>query len=69
MVCPNPLVVARSLVMVVPVESEICSKAAIGMSVVVIVSHEVLWVRYVLGVPTSWLVTDSNRHRSWIVST
>jgi hypothetical protein len=46
-----------------------CSKAASGMSVVVIVSHEVLWVRFVLGVPTSWLVTNSNRRRSWIVST
>ena len=69
MVRPNPLVVGRSLGMVAPVESEMCSKAATGMSVVVIVSHEVLWVRFVLGVPTSWLVTDSNRHRSWIVST
>jgi hypothetical protein len=46
-----------------------CSKAATGMSVVVIISHEVLWVRFVLRVPTNWLVTDSNRHRSWIVST
>jgi hypothetical protein len=55
--------------MVAPVESEMCSKAATGMSVVVIVSHEVLWVQFVLGLPTSWLVTDSNHHRSWIVST
>jgi hypothetical protein len=69
MVLPNPLVVGQSLGMVAPVEFEMCSKAATGMSVVVIVSHEVLWVRFVLGVPTIWLVTDSNRHRSWIVST
>jgi hypothetical protein len=55
--------------MVAHVESEMCSKAAIGMSVVVIVSHEVLWVRFVLRVPTIWSVIDSNRHRSWIVST
>jgi hypothetical protein len=55
--------------MVAPMESEMWNKAAIGMSVVVIISHEVLWVRFVLGVPTSWLGTDSNRHRSWIVST
>jgi hypothetical protein len=53
MVRPNPLVVGRSLGMVAPVESEMCSKAATGMSVVVIVSHEVLWVRFVLGVPTN----------------
>jgi hypothetical protein len=69
MVRPNPLVVGRSLGMVAHVESEMCSKAAIGMSVVVIVSHEVLWVRFVLRVPTIWSVIDSNRHRSWIVST
>jgi hypothetical protein len=55
--------------MVAPVESEKCSKAATGMSVVVIVSHEVLWVRFVLGVTTSWLVIGLNRHHSWIVST
>jgi hypothetical protein len=64
MVRPNPLVVMRSLGMVAPVESEKCSKASTGMNVVVIVSHEVLWVRFVLGVPTSWLLTDSNCHRS-----
>jgi hypothetical protein len=51
------------------VKSEMCSKAATGMSVVVTVSHEVLWVRFVLRVPTSWSVIDLNRHRSWIVST
>jgi hypothetical protein len=51
------------------VESKTCNKAATGMSVVVIVYHEVVWVRFVLGVPTGWLVTDSNRHRSWLVST
>jgi hypothetical protein len=50
--------------MVAPVESEMRNKAATRMSVVVIVSHEVLWVRFVLGVPTSWLVNDLNRHRS-----
>jgi hypothetical protein len=55
--------------MVAPVESEMYSKAATGMSAVVIVSHEVLWVRFVLGVPTNGLGMDSNRHRSWIVST
>jgi hypothetical protein len=69
MVHPNPLVVGWSLGIVTPVESVKCSKANTGMSVVVIVSHEVLWVRFVLGVPTNWIVTDSNRHRSWIVST
>jgi hypothetical protein len=42
MVRPNPLVIERSLGMVAPVESEMCSKAATGMCVVVIVSHEVL---------------------------
>jgi hypothetical protein len=69
MVRPNPLVVGWSLGMVAPVESEMCSKAATGMCAVVIVSHKVLWVRFVIGVPTSWLGIDSNRHRSWIVST
>ena len=69
MVRPNPLVVGQSLGMVAPVESEMCSKAATGMCAVVIVSHEVLWVRFVLGVTTSWLVTGSNRHHFWIVST
>jgi hypothetical protein len=69
MVRPNPLVVRRSLGMVAPVESEMCSKAATRMSAVVIVPHEVLWVRFVLGVPTSWLGIDSNRHHSWLVST
>jgi hypothetical protein len=39
--------------MVAHVEFEMCSKAATGMCVVVIVSHEVLWVQFVLGVPTS----------------
>jgi hypothetical protein len=48
MVRPNPLVVGRSLGMVAPVESEMCSKDATGMCVVVIVSHEVLWVRFVI---------------------
>ena len=69
MVRPNPLVIRQSLGMVAPVESEMCSKAATRMSAVVIAPHEVLWVRFVLGVPTGWLVTDSNHHRSWIVST
>jgi hypothetical protein len=69
MVRPNPLVVGRSLGMVAPVESEMCIKAATGMCVIVIVSHEVLWVLFVIGVPTSWLGNDSNRHCSWIVST
>jgi hypothetical protein len=50
--------------MVAPVESEMCSKADTGMCAVVIVSHEVLWVRFVIGVPTSWLGNDSNRYRS-----
>jgi hypothetical protein len=53
MVCPNPMVVGRSQGMVAPVESKMCSKAATGMCAVVIVSHEVLWVRFVIGVPTS----------------
>jgi hypothetical protein len=69
MVRPNPLVIGRSLGMVAPVESEMCSKAATGMCAVVIVSHEVMWVRFMIGVPTSWLGIDSNRHRSWIGST
>jgi hypothetical protein len=69
MVRPNPPVVGWSLGMVAPVESKICSKAVTGMCEVVIVSHEVLCVRFVLGVPTSWLGIDLNRHRSWIVST
>jgi hypothetical protein len=47
-----------------PVESDMCGKAATGMCAVVIVSHEVLWVRFVIGVPTSWLGNDSNHHRS-----
>jgi uncharacterized protein (DUF486 family) len=55
--------------MVAPMESEMCRKAATGMCVVVIVSHGVLWVQFVIGVPASWLGNDSNLHRSWIVST
>jgi hypothetical protein len=55
--------------MVARVESKMCGKNATGMCAVVIVSHKVLWVRFVIGVPTSWLGNDSNRHRSWIVST
>jgi hypothetical protein len=51
MVCPDPLIVRRSLGMVAPVESTVCSEAATGMSMVVIVSHEVLWVWFVLGIP------------------
>jgi hypothetical protein len=51
--CPNTLVVTRSLGMVAHVESEMCIKASTGMCVVVIVSHEVLWVRFVLGVLTN----------------
>jgi hypothetical protein len=35
---------------------------------VVIVSHEVLCIRFVVGVHTSWLGIDLNCHRSWIVS-
>jgi hypothetical protein len=69
MVRHNPLVVRQSLGMVALVESKMCSKAATGMCAVVIVSHEVLWVRFAIGVPTSWLGIDSNRHRSWLVST
>jgi hypothetical protein len=41
-----------------------CIKAVTGMCVVVIVTHEVLWVRFVIGVPTRWLGNDLNRHRS-----
>jgi hypothetical protein len=44
MVHPDPLVVGRSLGMVTPVESTMCSEATARMSEVVIVSHEVLWV-------------------------
>jgi hypothetical protein len=55
--------------MVAHVESEMCSKGATRMCEVVIVSHKILWVRFVIGVPTGWLGNDSNRHRSWIVST
>jgi hypothetical protein len=44
MVRPDPLVVERSLGMVTPVESAMCGEGAIGVSEVVIVSHEVLWV-------------------------
>jgi hypothetical protein len=69
MVRPNPLVVGRSLGMVAPMESEMYIKAATGMSAMVIVSHEVMWVCFLLGVPTNGLGIDSNRHRSWIVST
>jgi hypothetical protein len=53
MVRPNPLVVGRSPGMVAPMESDMCSKAATGMCAVVIVSHGVLWVQFVIGVPTS----------------
>jgi hypothetical protein len=53
MVRPNPMVVERSLGMVAPVESKMCSKAATGICAVVIVSHEILWARFVIGVPTS----------------
>jgi hypothetical protein len=55
--------------MVAPMESEMYIKAATGMSAMVIVSHEVMWVCFLLGVPTNGLGIDSNRHRSWIVST
>jgi hypothetical protein len=54
--------------MVVPVESETCSKDATRICAVVIVSHEVLCIRFVVGVHTSWLGIDLNCHRSWIVS-
>jgi hypothetical protein len=37
--------------MLTPIESAMCSEAATRMSEVVILSHEVLWVRFVLGVP------------------
>jgi hypothetical protein len=68
MVHPNPLVVGWYLGMVVPVESETCSKDATRICAVVIVSHEVLCIRFVVGVHTSWLGIDLNCHRSWIVS-
>jgi hypothetical protein len=37
--------------MVAPVESAMCSCAASGIRLVVTVSHEVLWMWLVLGVP------------------
>jgi hypothetical protein len=61
MVCPNPLVVGRSLGMVALVESAMCSEAATRMSMVVTVPHEVLWVWFVLGIPRQLV---SNRFES-----
>jgi hypothetical protein len=61
MVRPNPLVVGRSLGMLAPMESAMCSEAATGMSMVVTVSHEVLWVWFVLGIPRQLV---SNRFES-----
>jgi hypothetical protein len=37
--------------MVAPVESAMCSRATTGICMVVTVSHEVLWMWFVLGVP------------------
>jgi hypothetical protein len=51
MVRPDPLVVRRSLGMVALVEFTVCSEAATGMSMVVTVSHEVMWVWFVLVIP------------------
>jgi hypothetical protein len=61
MVRPNPLVVGRSLGMVAHVESVMCNEAGTRMSMVVIVSHEVLWVWFVLGIPRQLV---SNRFES-----
>jgi hypothetical protein len=51
MVHLDPLVVGRSLGMVDPVESAMCSWVATEISMVVIISHEVLLVWFVLGIP------------------
>ena len=61
MVRPIPLVVGRSPGMVTSVESAACSWAVAGMCMVVIVSHEVLWVWFVLGIPRQLV---SNRFES-----
>jgi hypothetical protein len=61
MLRPDPLVVKQSLDMVVPVEFTMCSRDAYGIRMVVIVSHEVLWMWFVLGVP---LQLVSNRFES-----
>jgi hypothetical protein len=42
-------------------ESAMCSEAATGMSMVVTVSHKVLWVWFVLGIPRELV---SNRFES-----
>jgi hypothetical protein len=61
MVRPNPLVVERSPGMVTSVDSAACSRAVSGICIVVIVSHEVLWVWFVLGIPRQLV---SNRFES-----
>jgi hypothetical protein len=48
---PDPLVVSRSLDMVASIVPTKCSRAASGIRMVVTVSHEVLWVWFVLGIP------------------
>jgi hypothetical protein len=45
------MVVGWSLDMVFPVESVTCNQAIFGMRTVVTVSHEVLWMWFVLGIP------------------
>jgi hypothetical protein len=47
--------------MVAHVESVMCNEAGTRMSMVVIVSHEVLWVWFVLGIPRQLV---SNRFES-----
>jgi hypothetical protein len=61
MVRPNPLLVGRSFGMVAPVEFTMCSEAGTRMSMVVTISHEVLWVWFVLGIPRQLV---SNRFES-----
>jgi hypothetical protein len=61
MVRLNPLVVGRSLGMVASVESAMCGEATTGMSMAVTVSHEVMWVWFVLGIPRQLV---SNRFES-----
>jgi hypothetical protein len=47
--------------LVVPIESATCSWAATGMCMVETVSHEVMWVWFVLGIPCQLI---SNRFES-----
>jgi hypothetical protein len=61
MVRLDPLVVGRSLDMVALVESTMCSTTSSRICMVVTISHEVLWMWFVLGVPRQLV---SNRFES-----